>query len=310
MAESTPFRVPRVRFTKLSSCGVYDTGVCAMMVTKGIVEIALAKIGTDREMVPVVNADNEVLAMESNAPQLHGYTVTLKMTGIDPVYFSWLSGQTIRYDNAASPVAIGLASGANSALLGNVAFEGWTRLAGTACSAGVAQYGYLLLPWLRDGEFTDITFNNGLAECTLTARTSMASPWSTGPYSVHLSAAAGTLGQPWPLFTTVGAEDHRIWEITKLPPPVPTAACGPVVGSFTTVDDDGAGAGLAATATLPTGAGAAPGYIDWGDATAPVLIAAGNLTATHTYLAAGTKTVTWKPLNYSGPVYLSSVTMA
>lgn len=310
MAEATPIRVPRVRFTKLTACGAYDTTACAMWATKGIVEIELKEEGRDREAVPLENADGEVLGVESLPPVLHWYTVTMKMTGIEPTYFSWLSGQAIRYNNATPPVAIGLTSGANSSALGSVAVEGWTRLVGRSCAAGVPQYGYILLPWLLDGKFTDITFNSGLTECTLTARTAMPSAWSTGPYSVHLSEAAATLGQPWPLFTAVGAEDHRIWDVTKLAPPIVTTTCGPVVGSLTVIDDDGAGAGLAATATLPTGAGAAPGYINWGDSTPIALIAAGSLTATHTYALAGTYTVTWKPSGQSGPTYVGSVTMA
>lgn len=309
MAESTPFRLPRFRFTLLDECGNYDTGSCATMATRGTVEIGLAKVGTDRTALPVVNADSEVLAVESDAPQLHWYTVTLKLTGIDPVYFSWISGQTILYNDAAAPEPIGLASGANSARLGNCAFEGWTRLAGTACSSGVPQYGYILLPWLREGEFTDITFASGLTECMLTARTSIASPWGTGPYSVAVSEAVATAGEPWPLFTAVGDEDHRIWMITKLAPPAVTTDCGPVVPTLAVVDDDGAGVGLDATATLPTGSGTAPGYIDWGDGGAAVYVASGP-TAAHTYGAAGPYTVTWRPTTYSAPVYTGDVTMA
>lgn len=310
MAEVTPFRVPRVRFTKLGSCGAYDTGSCAMWATKGVVEVSMESTGTDMAPIPVVNADGEVLAVESLPPTIHWYMVTMKMTGIQPEYFSWVSGQAIRYDDdPAGPTAIGLTSGANSSQLSSVAFEGWTRLAGRNCVSGQPQYGYLLLPWLVDGNFTNIMFNSGLTECTLTARTAMASPWGVGPYSVQVSKAAATLDEPWPLFTAVGSEDLRVWETTLLPPPAVTTECGPVVGALVVVDDDGAGVNLDATATLPTGAGAAPGYIDWGDGSAVAYVASG-LTAAHTYALAGPYTVTWRPSSYSGPVYTGTVTMA
>lgn len=309
MTEYTPIRVPMVRFTKLDECGAYDTSSCATWATKGVVEITLEPNGTERAPIPLSNADGEVLGVESLPPVLYWYTVTMKMTGIEPTYFSWVSGQTIRYDNAATPVAIGLTSGANSAQLGSCAFEGWTRLVGRRCTGGVQTYAYLLLPWLVDGSFDNIMFNAGLTECTLTARTALESPWGTGPYSVQVSQAVATAGEPWPLFTAVGDEDIRVLETTTLPPPYPNTDCGPVVPALVVVDDDGAGAGLAATATLPTGAGAAPGYIDWGDGTAAVYVASGA-TAAYTYGGAGTYTVTWRPTSYSGPVYTGDVTMA
>jgi hypothetical protein len=86
--------------------------------------------------------------------------------------------------------------------------------------------------------------------------------------------------------------------------------CGPVVGPLVIVDDDGAGANLDATATLPLPtATLTPGVINWGDATPPVVVVAGSLTAAHTYAAAGPYTVTYKPSAQSGPSYVGTVTM-
>jgi hypothetical protein len=281
-----------------------------MIATKGTVELAMTGVFQDAEDVTVVNADNELIASEQQPPVLLGYDVTAKMTGIEPDYLSWVTGQDVIYNDAAVPLPVGLASGANDAAIGNCAFEGWMRLAGESCSGTYPWYAYLLLPWLINGKFTDITFNKGLAECSFTARARNNSPWGVGPYPVVRSAAVATLNFPEELQTAVASDQYRILLRTTLPYPLVTTTCAPVTDTtaLAVVDDDGAGPLLNATATLPVGAGLTPGTIDWGDAT-PITYEAGPL-ATHVYALAGTYTVTYRPWGQSGPLYTDVVVMA
>jgi hypothetical protein len=309
MTEFTPMRVPRARFTKLDVCGTPSTAACAMRVTKGTIEIEITGEQIERKEAILENGDAELLSVDTTPPSTKWLNVTLTMTGVEPDYFSWLTGCTIIYDDAATPVAIGIADEANGAALGNAAFEGWTRLAGQSCSAGYPVYGYVLLPWLVEGTFLETKFNSGLLETKLVCRTQTNSPWGVGPYPVLRSQAVATLNQPRELTAAVGAHQNRLLMKTTLAYPLVTASCGLVTGPLAVVDTDAGGPLLGATATLPTTTGAIPGVIDWGDLTAPVVVSAGP-TVTHTYAVAGLYTVTYRSSAQSGQKYVGSVTVA
>ena len=210
-------------------------------------------------------------------------------------------------NDAASPSAVGWSTGVVQTR-SNFALEGWVRLGAEGDCTGAA-YGYVVWPWCYNGTFYEIKHENAPSDLKLSAKTRNSSPWSTGPYSVALSAAAATLGEPMALFRAVAATEHRLFLRTLLPPPVASTDCGPVVGAMTVVDDDTSGAGLDATATIPTGA-STPGYIDWGDSGAAVAVASGASTAAHTYASAGTYTVTYRSTAASEVVWTGSVTMA
>lgn len=310
MSEFTLMRVPRGRWTKLTTCGVPDTGTCASIVTKGVIELEITGEEIERQENILTNGDGETISVDTVPPSLKWLNVTAQMTGIDPNYYAWATGSTIIYDDAATPVAIGIAEETNGASLGNVALEVWTRLSGANCVGGNPVYGYVLLPWIKDGTFHDVKLNSGLLECKIVGRTQAGSPWGVGPYPVLTSKATATLGQPRELVTAVTATQHRLMMTTELAYPlVSTTACGLVTGAMTVVDTDTSGPLLGATATLPTATGALPGVIDWGDSSAPVVVTAGP-TVTHTYTLAGTYTVTYRSSAQSGIKYVGSVTVA
>ena len=45
----TPFKVPRVRVTRLNSCGQVVTGSCSPVVSDGIISVAMTTNYEDRE---------------------------------------------------------------------------------------------------------------------------------------------------------------------------------------------------------------------------------------------------------------------
>lgn len=306
-----PMKLAGSRFTLLDACGVPSTNSCAMYATKGLISIDQTAEETDSAEFLLQNADGDVEEYQSDAARVKYLKLEITFTKVTPQLINWVAGETVIYDNAASPNAIGWATDTNSATLANFALEGWTRLSGVSgCAGSSPAYGYVLWPWLVNGTFREIKHENALSDLKVTAITRTQSPWSTGPYSVNLSQAVSTSGRPWPLFTAVGAQQHRITQRTLLAPPLATTDCGLVVGTLAVVDDDAGGAGLAATATIPTPvASTTPGYIDWGDSTVSP-VNAGATTATHTYLTTGLKTVKYYPSSQSDVVYTGTVTMA
>lgn len=309
MTEWRSYRFPRARFTKLTTCGAYDTGACAMFVTSGVIELALTAEVTERETSVLQDGDGSIIDVATVESQLQWVNAELTLTGVEPQLVSWLTGDTLLVDDGAVPASIGLATEVSGAANVNVAIEGWSRLLGTACSGTYPGYGYHLLPWLTGGRFVDRTINKGLMDVKIVGlRTVLNGAWGVGPYAVVRSAAVATLNFPEPLFTAVTGTQAMHAMRTYLAPPLVTPACAPVVGALAVVDDDGAGPLLAATATLPVGTGLTPGVINWGDATPPASVA-GPL-ATHAYAAAGPYTVTYTPSGQSGSLYVGNVVMA
>jgi hypothetical protein len=221
----TPFKVPRVRVTKLNSCGLPVTG-CSTVVSDGIITVALTYEYEDREEFFVKNADGAFCVRETNPPILKWINAELTWCNVDPELVNILSANSLVLNDAASPVAMGFNDEEAAPSSANFAFEAWTRLSnngGNPCSGGT-EYGYMLLPWNKETTLGDVTYENGAANFITNSRTSGNSPWGLGPYWVDYSDnPAGSTTQVR-LLTPILSTQHRRMFITRLAPP--TAACG------------------------------------------------------------------------------------
>ena len=220
----TPWKVPRVRVTKVDSCGLPVTGACSRVTSSGIISIAMTKDYEARQEFFVKNADGEFCVRETNAPILKWINLVLTFCNVDPDMVNLLTAEPIVYDDANTPVSIGYSTTEGSAALANFAFEGWTRIAGSVACSGGAEYGYTLFPWVVEGTIGDVTYENNAANFIVNARTRSSSNWGTGPYYVDLSDATATLNTPIPLLTPILSTQHHRQFLTRLAPP--TAACG------------------------------------------------------------------------------------
>ena len=221
----TPFKLPRVRVTNLTSCGVPATGDCAYVVTDGIISVEMTKEYEDREEFFVKNGDGVFCVKETNPPVLKWINLVLTFCNVDPELVNIMSAEPLVYDDASSPRATGFNTQEGSAANANFALEGWTRLSGltTPCTGGV-EYGYVLFPWVVEGTIGDMTFENGAASFVLNARTKSGSAWGTGPYFVDYSDNPAGSTTNIALLTPITSIQHHRMFITRKPPP--TAACG------------------------------------------------------------------------------------
>jgi len=221
----TPFKIPRIRVTKLNSCGQVVTGSCSQVVSDGIISIAMTKNYEDREEFFVKNGDGQFCVRETNAPQLKWIDLVITMCNVDPDIVNLVASEPLYTDDSAAAVKIGWSTTEGSTANVNFALEGWTRLSGSgvACTGGT-QYGYVLFPWVVEGTIGDMTLENGVANFVVNARTHSSSLWGVGPYNVDLSDAAGTLNNPIPMLTPILSTQHHRMFITRLAPPA--AACG------------------------------------------------------------------------------------
>lgn len=221
----TPFKLPRVRVTKLDSCGQAVTGTCSTVVTDGIISVAATKEYEDRQEFFVKNGDGLFCVRETNAPILKWINLVLTFCNVDPELVNLLTANSTVADDSAAAKKTGYNEDENAAVSSFFALEGWTRLAnqGVACTGGV-EYGYVLYPFIVEGTIGDVTYQNDVANFVVNARTSSGSLWDTGPYNVDLSDNAGTLDNPIPLLTPILTTQHQRMFITRAAPP--DASCG------------------------------------------------------------------------------------
>lgn len=295
---ATPFKVPKLRATRLDECGAVVEGDCSTVVTDGTITVEIAREYEDREDFFKKNGDGVFCVKETDPPILKWINLTMTMCNVDPYLVNLVAGEEVLEDDATPPNVIGFRNTEGSSALVNVAIEVWTRTTGGACGPGETRFGYLLFPWVIEGTIGDLTLENGAADFILTARTRSGSPWGVGPYTVQESAAVATLGDPLPFYQIVGDLDHEEWIWTTLEPPV--ASCGCIALPLAlTATDTGV---LTATVTIPTDVDF-PVFIDWGDLTPLEEFTAGPIT--HVYALAGSYDITLYPGNISSGAYFA-----
>lgn len=299
---ATPFKVPRLRATKLDECGVVVEGECSTVVTDGTITVEIAREYEDREDFFKKNGDGVFCVKETDPPILKWINLTMTMCDVDPHLVNLVAGEEVLEDDATPPNVIGFRVTEGSAALVNVAIEVWTRTTGGACGPNETRFGYLLFPWVIEGTVGDLTLENGAADFILTARTRSGSPWGVGPYTVQESAAVATLGDPLPFYQIVGDGDHEEWIWTTLDPPVASCGCIPLPLELLVTPT-----ALNATVTMPSGV-SFPVFVDWGDLSPLEEFTVGPIT--HAYALAGTYEVSLYPGGISSGAYVGSVTVA
>jgi hypothetical protein len=221
----TPFKIPRIRVTRLNSCGQVVTGDCSQVVSNGIISVEMTKNYEDREEFFVKNGDGTFCVRETSAPILKWIDLTITLCNVDPDLVNIMANEPLYTSDDTAATKIGYSVDQDSAAGVNFALEGWTRLANqSALCTGGQEYGYFLWPWLVEGTIGDMTLENGVANFTLTARTTNNSLWGVGPYNVDYSDNPIGSTTPVPMNTPITSTQHSRMFITRLAPPA--AACG------------------------------------------------------------------------------------
>ena len=221
----TPWKIPRVRVTQLSSCGVPVTG-CSTVTSSGIISIAMTKEYEDRQEFFVKNGDGDFCVRATNPPILKWINLVLTFCNVDPELVNIVSGEPLVLDNALTPRATGYSTTEGSAANVNFALEGWTRLTGLSdpCTGG-PEYGYVLFPWVVEGTIGDLTLENNAANFIVNARTASNSLWGTGPYTVDYSDNPAGSTTPIALLTPILSTQHHRMFLTRKPPPAAICGC-------------------------------------------------------------------------------------
>ena len=81
---ATPFKVPRLRATRLDECGVPVEGDCSTVVTDGTITVEIAREYEDREDFFKKNGDGVFCVKETDPPILKWINLTMTMCDVDP----------------------------------------------------------------------------------------------------------------------------------------------------------------------------------------------------------------------------------
>lgn len=219
----TLWKIPRVRVTKLDSCGIPITG-CSTVVSDGIISVAMTKEYEARQEFFKKNGDGTFCVKKTNPPILKWINIVGTFCGVDPELVNIMSAEPLVADDASPAINTGYSTQEGSAANAFFALEMWTRLDTSSVPCSGAEYGYVLLPFVVEGTIGDMTLQNDSVDFILNARTSAGSGWGTGPYNIDLSDASGTLNNHIPLLTPILSNQHARQLLVRLAPP--TASCG------------------------------------------------------------------------------------
>lgn len=302
-------RFAAARVTKLDICGAVVEGSCSTASTVGgIVTVAMTREVVERQDYTTLDGDGNICIGDTKAEILKWIPVEITFCKVDPEMYNIMTAEPLVLDDDTVPTAVGWRTQQGSAGNAFFAFEGWVRVSGSAgCTDGDVQYGYFLLPFVKEAVVGDVTFENAAATFTVNGIAVIGSQWGMGPYDIRLVLSGPDAGLPAPLLTAIGPLDFRHLQLTTLPPPLAGCGCEPLPPVLAVVD---AGPGLTANLTIPN-ASLLPAYVDWGDLTAPQLVPVGTVSpVTHLYALAGSYTVTFDSTSHSAPIYSAVVVMA
>lgn len=214
-----------MRVTRLDACGAPVLGPDSVVVTKGVISVALTANTQEGEAIEVTNAAGEVCISDKPAPKFLNYTAVISLCGVNPDLVRLLTGSPIVYDSQATPQGVGFRTDSAVDLSASgFALELWSGVPTNVCVGGSATYGYILFPFFKGGVLGDFTWENAAINFTINgAETKEGGGWGVGPYSNVTTNASGTLTA---LKTAMTATQHMHTELVTAPPP--TAALGAI----------------------------------------------------------------------------------
>lgn len=232
-----------VRGTVLDACGVPAWGDKTMIVSEGVVSVAVKANYDDGTEKTVTNfAGKKCVYVPANG-ELTNLEIDVVFCDVDPDFYTLATGMPkVIHPGSGDTIGFRLNRGVRP---GDVswALETWTDAQGSqGCGDGNAvPYGYFAWPYLSGGKPGDYTIEDNAVTFSVTGIQSKdGSQWGRGPYLVaEDDADAADLLQE-----AIDLQDHQITFRTTIAPPVPT-------GGLIPLDDPDSSDATGATAGIP-----------------------------------------------------------
>lgn len=272
------YNVEALRFTKVDACGRPIYSPCSTVTIDCFETLSINADLEDGEEIAPVNANGKQCFFVPASKLDRGFEVEAVITKKYLALFTalnpnWLSsvdelGNLVGYQHISE---IALKSG--------VAIEGWESVVGAECEPGaVGSWNYFVLPYVTNWSRADLELGNSPHSEEWAGHTLEGNRWGTGPYNVRNNASTAVAGK---LITALSPRSHHYDEVVSLAPPQATGECEPLSNpagppaTITSCVADGNTVGVTATHARPM-------QIDWGDGSAPEVLASG-IESTHLY---------------------------
>lgn len=211
-----------VRVTRLDACGAYPAPAAlnAQATSAGYISVAYTleyEEGTEHLQK---NANGDICLLDRAEDKFKRVMVTISFCEVDPSLLELVTGNTLEVDGAGDNVGIRVSRNLpdNAA---NFALELWSGVGPAPCSEDGQEYGYFLLPFVKNGTLRDFTIEDGPTTFEVQGWTESGGEWGAGPYNVVASGAGGV---PSALEDPLTTDDHLLMRVTTVAPPA--AVCG------------------------------------------------------------------------------------
>jgi hypothetical protein len=200
-----------VRITRLDDCGEVVEGSCSSLVSDCFVSVTIAGEVEAGDEFLVKNAWGDFCINDKDSDRFKWANVTINFAELNPDALDIISN--------ASPVISGSdVIGATFGTSGNessFALEVWTKRTGQDCAPGDPEWGYFVVPFVKNGRIDgDITIENAALTMTVVGQGFGApATWDETPY------ASNPFVEPFPAGELFGMV------ITDVQPPADTAGC-------------------------------------------------------------------------------------
>jgi hypothetical protein len=172
-----------VRLTRLDECGAVIEGSCTTVVSECFISVTMSgeyEAGTEYVQK---DAWGDLCINDKDPDILKRVNVSIQFAEINP--------DALDIITESSPVIVaGNTIGSSFGSTPNetsFALEVWTKRTGVDCNATTPEWGYFVLPYVRNGKIDgDITIENGALTFTVMGEAFGApATWGTGPYDTN-----------------------------------------------------------------------------------------------------------------------------
>lgn len=206
-----------VRLTRLNACGDPIVGSCSTVVSECFISVTLSgEFEAGTEFVQK-SAWGELCISDKDPDVLKRVNVSMQFAELNPDALDIMTdSNTVTFSGSAIGSTWGTAM--NS---GAFALEVWTKASGAACNAALPQWGYFLVPFIKNGKVDgDLTIQNDVLTVSIMGEAFPApddgtgkSTWDVSPYT------------PNPFNVTFPELEIFGFVVTGVQPPADTAGC-------------------------------------------------------------------------------------
>ena len=206
------------RFTKVDRCGTPIPGPRAVIVTEGLISVAMTTALVEGTTITVELANGNRCINDVPEPKFSNMVSAISLCGVNPWLVNFLTGQDT-WDGATPGIPTGFTIGDDvDVTTERFAMELWSGTSDDVCDEdGDIGFGYFLLPKNAKGQLGDVTWQNDAINFTVNgAQTKGGNQWGVGPFD-NVTVDDG--GDPSPLLRPLGSRKHFLSDIVYAPPP-------------------------------------------------------------------------------------------